>query len=452
MPLYISKHDINRRRRGIAVASAQVLYRLGFTVEDINTESDAVKALNSIHGEYLTAYGIANPDELASLIESEGLDVEELRNRLKKYRRTANRKIKKRRREDFKRIVSEVSKALADIGVFNVMDFDNLIESYGRAVQVFKIHDGKSTLESIKMLKKDGNLIKSINSKLAELQYEKNVQEELQKFIDEIYSKQKIGGVIEEIRKYDSKNFEMIAEIGTTFIDQNFRSLEHAKNAITNIVSAESKKTLRCTYCGEPYTLYSLISGDVAKCNCGAIVMVNEIEGPSGYSFKVKFMRGRPREPMPGYWKFINEISKHIYVDAIFTYSFTGQAQSWDVRKIDDDLLFFGVNAMQNSSFAKLFTDLLKSNGHGGIVLRTFTEKNDEVTGYPIKELRGYRVTVDNGTLVYTQISAHEMARSNNVDAITGNPLTAERGVIYCGPDDDYLDDNFRRINWSHES
>lgn len=450
MPLYISKHDANRRRRGIAVASAQVLYRLGFTAEDINTASDAVKALNSIRGEYLTAYGIANSRELASLIEYEGLDVEELRNRLKKYRNTANRKIKKMKRENFKIIVSAVSKALAEIGVFNIRDVDNLIESYGRAVQVFKIHDGKSTLESIKMLKEDKNFIRSINSKLTELQYEKNIQEELQKFIDKIYLKQKIGGTIEEIRKYDSKNFEMIAEIGTTFVDQNFRSLEHAKNAITNIVTAESKKTLRCTYCGEPHTLYSLISGDVAKCSCGAFVMVNEIEGPSGYSFKVKFMHSRPREPMPGYRKFMNEISRHIYVDAIFTYSFNRQGQSWDVRKIDDDLLFFGVNAIQNSAFARLFTDLLKSNGHGGIVLRTFTEKKDEVTGYPIKELRGYRVSVDKGTLVYTQISAYEMARSNNVDAITGSPLTAERGVIYCGPDDDYLDDNFRKINWSH--
>ncbi|MCL4344723.1 MAG: hypothetical protein JRN26_00495 [Nitrososphaerota archaeon] len=450
MPLFISKRDANRRRRGIAVATAQVLYRLGFTVDDINSESDAIKALNSIHSEYQTTYGKANPQELASLIKSEGLDVEEFKNRLKKYRRTANRKLEKMEAEKLESIVSMVSKALMDIGAVDVKDADSIIESYARAAQVFKFPDGKNTIEYIKMLRGNGRFVNSVNNRLKEMQYENNIKEELQKFADEIYSERKIGGTIDQIRIYDGKKFEMIAEIGTTFVDQTFRSLETAKNTITDIAIREQKKTIRCTYCGEPHTLYSLVSGDTARCSCGALVRVTELKGPFGYNFEVKFMRNRPREPVPGYREFVKEISRHVYVDAIFTYSFRSETKSWDVRKIDSNTLFFGINAIQNSSFPKLFTDLLKSDNQAGVVLRTFTEKKDELTGYPIKELRGYLVTLVNKRLVYTQISAQEMARSNSIDVTTGKSLAAERGVVYCGPNDDYLDDNFKNINWSH--
>jgi len=452
MPLFISKNNIVRRKKGLAIATAQVLYHIGFTAEDINSPSDAISALKSISGNYYTAYGSVRPEELLSIIESEGLDIEELKIRIEKYWRTENNRRKKMEKEKIEQIINDVSESLANIGIVNVKNFDDVLEAYERAVDVMKIYDGKSNIEHIKMLRGNEQFIKNLNFKLAEKDYELKTKEELQKFIDSFYQKEKIGGTIEEVIKYKGQGLRVVAEIGTVFLDQTFRTIEKAKNTIMNIIRSEQKKVVKCTHCGKPYTLYSLISGDVAKCSCGAIVRVTESKNPSEYGFDIRFTLNKPREPLSGYSKFLYEIGKHVYNDAILTYSFKSQTQSWDVRKIDKDLLFFGINAIQNTLFPKRFTELLKKDGHAGVVLRTFTDKKDEITGYPIKELRGYFVSFVNYRLVYKQISAQEMAHSNNTDALTGKPLIAERGVVYCGPNGDYLDDNFNKIEWSNEN
>lgn len=451
MPLFISKNNIIRRKKGLAVATAQVLYHLGFTAEDINSTSDAISALKSISGKYYTAYGTVRPEELLSVVESEGLDIEEFKARIRKYWRTANNRLERMEKEKIEQIINDVSESLINIGIVNIKNFDDTIESYERAVNVLKIYDEKSTIEHIKMLKGNDQFIKNLNYKLAEKDYELKTKVELQKFIDSFYQKEKIGGTVEQVIKYRGQGLRIVAEIGTVFLDQTFKTVEKAKNAITNIIRSEQKKVVKCTHCGKPYTLYSLINGDTVKCSCGAIVRVAESKKPSKYGFDIRFLLNRPREPLSGYGKFIYEIGRHVYNDAILTYSFKSQTQSWDVRKIDKDLLFFGINAIQNTLFPKRFAELLKKDGHAGVVLRTFTDKKDEITGYPIKELRGYFVSLVNYKLMYKQISAQEMAHSNNTDALTGKPLIAERGVIYCGPDDDYLDDNFNKIEWSNE-
>jgi hypothetical protein len=451
MPLFISKNNILKRKKGIAVATAQVLYHAGFTAEDINLTSDAISALKSINGKYYTAYGTVRPEELLSVIESEGLDIEEFKTRIRKYWRNANNRLEKMEKEKIEQIINDVSESLINMGIVKVKNFDDIIEEYGRAVNVLKIYDGKMNIEHIKMLKGNDQFIKNLNYKLAKKDYELKTKEELQKFIDGFYQKEKIGGTIDEVIKYKEQSIRVVAEIGTVFLDQEFKTIEKAKNAIKSIIRSEQKKVVKCTHCGKPYTLYSLISGDVAKCSCGAIVRVTGSKKPSEYGFDVRFMLNKPREPLSGYSKFIYEIGRHVYNDAILTYSFKSQAQSWDVRKVDKDLLFFGINALQNTLFPKRFIELLKKDGYAGVVLRTFTDKKDEITGYPIKELRGYFVSMVNHKLVYKQISAQEMAHSNNTDALTGKPLIAERGVIYCGPDDDYLDDNFNKIEWPNE-
>ncbi len=447
MPLNITKRNIKRRRKNIAIATAQVLYKLGLSDSDINMPNDVIRALGTAHGTFSTEYGKAAPEDLIPLIESEGLDMEEVKRRLAKYREVELRRLKEAEREEFEEFVDTVSNALMYMGVENVRDINEVIEYYSKAAVELEIPDVKKIVKYIKKVSDKEQLVNSINKKLAKMQHEEKIASELQDFLDKMYSEYKIGGTVKDIEYYYDGGFDIMAEVGTEPVFQRFSSVKEAKDKIIKIVESERKKIVKCTRCSRPYTLYSLVNGDVVKCSCGALVRVTE--GESGYS--VKFMLHAPQEPIPGYSEFINEIGRHIYNKGILTYSFASESQKWDVKRVDG-MLFFGVNAVQNSSFPDLFASLLKSNGFGAVVLRSFTNKKDVLTGYIIKELRGYRIKLVDGRLSFEQISAREMAIANTTDSITGNPLPIERSVVYCGPGNDFLDERFNIIKWPVES
>lgn len=80
-----------------------------------------------------------------------------------------------------------------------------------------------------------------------------------------------------------------------------------------------------------------------------------------------------------------------------------------------------------------------------GIILRSFTAEKDEPIGCPVKELRGYLAYVKgHGRLVLRQMSAREVAEASTTHAETGKFLPPERGVVYCGPGHDRLDDSLK--------
>ncbi len=136
-----------------------------------------------------------------------------------------------------------------------------------------------------------------------------------------------------------------------------------------------------------------------------------------------------------GYNEFITEISSHILKSGQITIAPPGQ--KWDILKKEDGSLFFGVTENQNSAFEDFIYSWIKVNSLLGIILRSFTNITDPVTNFPVKELRGYLLALEDDTLKLSQLSAEDLASSFD---------SPEQDVIYCGKDSDYLDANLKPL------
>ena len=185
-----------------------------------------------------------------------------------------------------------------------------------------------------------------------------------------------------------------------------------------------------------------------------------------------------------GYDDLINELDSHIIKQAIITIFTTStstaktetnqQPEKWDVKRTEKKKkngkqLFFGTTNQQNKLFPTKLKTALAEQKEVVLILRSFTEEYDDETGLPIKELRGYIITTKNeitsndnqeNTTTTTKkrrsgkmkihiqmISAYNLAQASNTDPQTGQPLKPEKAVIYCGPNQDYLDNNLKPIN-----
>ena len=147
-----------------------------------------------------------------------------------------------------------------------------------------------------------------------------------------------------------------------------------------------------------------------------------------------------------GFARFMDEVASHVQRAGILTISTKSRSQKWDVTKTRGGIRF-GVDSHQSAIFPRWFLGIAARDRFTGIILRTFTAQKDEPTGYPIKELRGYFAYVnDRGRLVFRQMSARDVAEASTTHAETGKFLAPERGVVYCGPGYDYLDDSLNPI------
>lgn len=158
-------------------------------------------------------------------------------------------------------------------------------------------------------------------------------------------------------------------------------------------------------------------------------------------------MRNSPKEIE----RFLEEVDKHIINIGIISFvweSYDGPKYSkWDIKRVDGKLMF-GTNLEQSIYFPLFFSKALFEGKRMGVILRSFREEKDEVTGLPIKEIRGYFIWIDDKNRIsFIQLSARDVAISNLTDSETGKPLPPEHSVIYCGPDNDYLDENLNPIN-----
>ena len=138
---------------------------------------------------------------------------------------------------------------------------------------------------------------------------------------------------------------------------------------------------------------------------------------------------------LEGLQVFLNELSSHVAKHGQLTMSAEDYVQKWDVNRVKGGLAF-GVDQSQNMLFrAKLCSLLLNTKGIG-MILRTFTDMRDEVSGLPIKEIRSYFVFVrpHGSAIEWRQFTADETAKASGVDSQTGKILPMERAVVFCGP------------------
>ena len=143
-----------------------------------------------------------------------------------------------------------------------------------------------------------------------------------------------------------------------------------------------------------------------------------------------------------GFARFALEVGRHVQAGEVLTVSSKScEPQRWDVHKTSGGGLTFSVAKGQSRTFPAWFLDTVARDGCMGVILRTFTNERDELTGHMIEELRGYVVSTDGeGRIAFDQMSARDLAEASTANAEAGKFLAPERSVVYCGPGRDYLD------------
>jgi len=142
---------------------------------------------------------------------------------------------------------------------------------------------------------------------------------------------------------------------------------------------------------------------------------------------------------------FMYELDKHISSKAILTYLSRNGTETWDITR-KRGKLFLGTNSSQNARFKSILSKVVRSSQIVSVIVRSFTSEIDPASGFPVKELRGYLLSVENEQLKWYMIDAEDMMESHNTDSISGNKLEPEHSVVYCGPNDRCIDANGREI------
>jgi hypothetical protein len=138
---------------------------------------------------------------------------------------------------------------------------------------------------------------------------------------------------------------------------------------------------------------------------------------------------------LEGLQAILNELSSHVTTHGQLTMSTEDYVQKWDISRVKGGLMF-GPDQSHDILFrAKLSGNLINTKGVG-MILRTFTDKRDEVSGLPIKEIRSYFVFVrpHESKVEWHQLTADETAKASGVDPDSGKILPMERAVVFCGP------------------
>ncbi|MEM3944536.1 MAG: hypothetical protein QXO02_09600 [Thermofilaceae archaeon] len=118
------------------------------------------------------------------------------------------------------------------------------------------------------------------------------------------------------------------------------------------------------------------------------------------------------------------------------------ELMSWDVERATfkgRQVLLYGAAPELWPDFYAWLTSSLRLSRALSVILRSFREEVDELTGLPVKEIRGYVLALRGGELSFTQLSAKEVLEVSTADPLTGRRLEPEPAVVYCGPGDDKI-------------
>ncbi len=144
----------------------------------------------------------------------------------------------------------------------------------------------------------------------------------------------------------------------------------------------------------------------------------------------------------------LNEIESHITDAGIITFvnDFFKSAQIWDIHRKDKNKVIYGAEPKQWPLFYQTFFAYLVTSRNCAIILRSFLTKTDDVTKLPFKEIRGYIVQHNTNDIKFRQLNAREVAYASSTNANTNKPLTPEESIIYCGTNNERLNESFLPI------
>ena|GEM_PF-504584 len=182
---------------------------------------------------------------------------------------------------------------------------------------------------------------------------------------------------------------------------------------------------------------------------------------------KAERERRRVARELKGFEDLMRELEEHIYYDAILSISGHRLARpkqwenlpdeviiafnmglkkvedieiiKWDATRLKENLIVYGANPKLWPDFYRWLSNSLKTNKFITIFLRSFTKRVDETTGLPVKEIRGYIVSLEGNRIKYYQLTARELLEAFTRDPKTDERIEPEPAVIFCGPGDEKI-------------
>lgn len=129
-------------------------------------------------------------------------------------------------------------------------------------------------------------------------------------------------------------------------------------------------------------------------------------------------------------------LESHCYSEAVVTvFGGEGETFSFDMTK-EGDMVLYGRDLAHKALFSAKIIGVIDRHTMTSIVIRSFLDEEHPETGYPYKELRGYRVWMEGSKIDFEMISAKELVESYTTDAETGETIDPEEEAIYCGPNE----------------
>jgi hypothetical protein len=138
---------------------------------------------------------------------------------------------------------------------------------------------------------------------------------------------------------------------------------------------------------------------------------------------------------------FMEELNEHVTSSGVIVFLSDRGSEEWEVRR-SGEKLFFGKNKSQNAHFRSVLSKTISRNRIVSITLHSITQEHDPVTGYHVREIRGYLLSVENGALKWYMIDAEDLIESRNADSSSGDHVEQGQSIVYCGPNERCIDSN----------
>ena len=270
--LYISK-DKNKRRKGIAIATAQLLFHID---PDVDPDQDINKFISILEGQtdsVLTAYGWTSGNEVAQLILEEGLDTEEVKRRILHYKGRRHLADKKKRK-DLKSDISDYlsgycQKSKTYDGLFDQIKFfpETRINYFDSDIHI----DRENIVEMMKALteKEKSEIVTNVNARIDQGDADNKLGNELEKYLKDIGGKYGIDCYIDEFECVNKHYYLIKVYIGDRGILSDFNgTFLELRDALAKEIELEAGDKVTCPYCKRQIVRYVAMSV-IKNCECG---------------------------------------------------------------------------------------------------------------------------------------------------------------------------------------
>jgi ribosomal protein L37AE/L43A len=275
--LFLSKSQ-DKRKKGVAIVTAQLLFHIDPNVDPTQEIKEFVNILIDKSELIVTAYGRTSGDEVAKLILKEGLDTEEVKSRILRYKSRKNLTDNKNSAD----LKSALSDYLSNY-CYKSKTYDGLVDQiqffpkivYKNLGLGFAIDD-ENVIDIMETLTEEekASLLQNVNARIAKKDREYRVGEELEKYLNDAGLKYGIDCTVDDFVCVNKNYFGIKVYIGERgILDWFDGTFEELKATLWNELKLEAENKVTCPFCGKKIVRYVAMH-KLKNCDCGATIQI----------------------------------------------------------------------------------------------------------------------------------------------------------------------------------